>query len=142
MTIDKWIIFLVFFGIIIVTINFTCFVVNTDAEGFRGDIQKLAEDKVTDNIQSEYGLPTLDTFRVQRVESESWEEGKAWKVTGKWRVDSREYHDSTEYVCMAYGTYEVLIEYEGREDRYYANDCAMYNVKDLTVSVEYKRGQK
>ena len=142
MTIEKWIIVLAFFGIIIVAINFVCFDVKTDAEGFSGDVLSRAEEKVTDEIQAKYGLPTLDTFRVQRVKSESWEKVKRWKVTGKWRVDSREYHYSTEYVCMAYGTYTVLIDYKGREDRYYANNCAMYDVKDVTVSFAYIRGQK
>jgi hypothetical protein len=134
MTLRAWIILILFFGLIIMIINFLCFSARLDAEGHSGDVQSRAEEKVTEEIQSQYGLPTLDTFRVKC-------NNKVWKVTGRWRVDSKEY-DYSEYVCIAHGTYEVIIEYRGREDRYYADNCAIYDMKEVNILTNYIRGQK
>jgi len=136
MTLRSWIILIASFGWIIIAINFLCFSRRLDAEGHSTDVKILAEDKVTDEIQPEYGVPTLDTFRIK------CDENNVWKVTGRWRVDSRESDDSTEYVCIAHGRYEVFIEYRGREDRHYADNCAMYDVKDVNVFTDYIRGQE
>jgi len=135
MTLKAWMTLIALFGFGIMVINFLCFSNRLDNEGHSGDVQGRAEEKVTEEIQSKYGLPTLDTFRVKC-------DDKVWKVTGKWRVDSKEYDYSTEYVCVAHGTYEVIIEYRGREDRYYADNCAIYDVKEVNILTDYIRGQK
>lgn len=127
---------IVFFGWIIVGTNFTCFCIKTQNDGFSKEAQRVAEEAVERHLEFKYGLTTLDTFHVKLNDD------GIWIIDGEWRADSRERHDSQEYVCMAKGRYNVMVKYNGREDRFYDYNYPIYKVMNYNVLTDYVRDKK